>query len=208
MLTQSLVLGPAFPAYTGCAPVALSPSSPPRSRRSKRPSHATGKRGAVDGDLIKAIENELRQIAAARLRYEKGCSLSTGDLINEALARIISQDGLDLANRSEALALSSYVMRQVLVDHARRKQADKRSHQPVTLHSQIPGTEPVDLLDLEAQLAQLAEIDQSRVRLVEMRFYGGMTLEEVAEATGTSLATVKRRWASTRAWLQDRLERE
>ena len=159
----------------------------------------------MNGQLIGAIEAELRQIAAARLRYEKGCSLSTGDLINEALARIIAQSGLELTSRSEALALSSYVMRQVLVDHARKKQAAKRAHQPVTLHSQIPGSEPVDLLDLEAQLASLAEIDEDRVRLVEMRFYGGMTLEEIADATGMSLATVKRRWASTRAWLQDRL---
>lgn len=160
----------------------------------------------MDGQLIAAIEGELKQIAAARLRYEQGCSLSTGDLINEALARILGQDHLDLKRRAEVLSLASYIMRQVLVDHARRKQAGKRAHQPVTLHSQIPGVAPVDLLDLEMQLTQLAEIDPERVKLVEMRFYGGMTLEEVAEATGMSVATVNRRWAATRAWLQDKLE--
>lgn len=161
----------------------------------------------MDGRLIAEIESELRQIAAVRLRHEAGCSLSAGDLINEALARILAQTDSEGFTRAKALGLSSYVMRQVLVDHARGKQAAKRAHHPVTLHSQLAEMQPVELMDLEAQLASLAEIDPERVRLVEMRFYGGMTLEEIAEATGQSVATVKRRWASTRAWLQDRLER-
>lgn len=160
----------------------------------------------MDGELLKAIESELRQIAAARLRYERGSSLSAGDLVNEALSRILVQNNVVIANRAEALALTSYVMRQVLVDQSRRKNAAKRDHQPVTLHSQIPGVNPVDLVDLETQLTQLAQIDPERVRLVEMRFYGGMTLEEVAEATGLSVATVKRRWISTRAWLREKLD--
>ena len=147
----------------------------------------------------------MHRIAAARLSGERNCSLAASDLVNEAMVRIFSQEGLDLQQRPKVLAWVSHIMRQVLIDHARRKQADKRAHQKVTLVTNIPETPTVDFLELEMLLQELGEIDRNRAELVEMRFFGGMTIEEIAEATGSSPATVKRRWAATRAWLYTRM---
>ena len=161
----------------------------------------------MDDRLIAELEPSLRQIATARLRGESNCSLSAGDLLNEAILRIISLENIEFNGRAHALAWASKIMRQVLIDHARRKNAEKRAHQPVTLVSGIPGDDPIELLELDDILNSLADIDEERARLVEMRFFGGMTIPEIAEASGYSEATVKRRWVATRAWLQDRMER-
>ena len=159
----------------------------------------------IDEQVLRRIHPDLRRIAAARLSNERNCSLATQDLVNEALLRILKLEDMKKHGRAGVLALVSHVMRQVLIDHARRKQSNKRSHQQVTLVTGLAEEPPLDLIELDLILQDLAELDPQRARLVEMRFFGGMTIEEIAEASGASPASVKRRWAATRAWLHSRL---
>ncbi len=159
----------------------------------------------IDDQLLRAIQPDLQRIASARLSGEHNCSLAAQDLVNESFLRILKHDGVEELGRARVLALVSHVMRQVLIDHARRKRADKRSHQRVTLVTGMAEDPPLDLIALDLLLQDLAEFDPDRAKLVEMRFFGGMTIEEISEVTGSSPATVKRRWAATRAWLQARL---
>ena len=147
---------------------------------------------------------ELEQIAAARLRAEHSTSLSTHDLINEAIMRIVGSNP-DVGNRAHLLALVSRLMRNVLVDQARLRQANKRQHQKVELRTQLPGTMPIDLYELDTALIRLEAIDEGYAEIVEMRYFGGMTIKEVAEVIGCSEPTVKRRWQVARAWLADAL---
>ncbi len=165
-----------------------------------------------DGDadagnaLFRALESDLRQIAAGRLAAERSTSLSAGELVNEAVIRLAGLDRIDWKSEAHILALASTIMRQVLLDHVRRKNSQKRHHDPVTLCTDIAHTEPkLELIALNMAMAELAQIDPERARIVEMRYFGGMSLPDIAVVIGLSEATVKRRWAATRAWLQDRL---
>jgi len=157
-------------------------------------------------DLFSALGTELRAIAAARLRNERNCSLSVGDLVNEAVLKLFRLNIMELQSRAHILALSSRVMRQVLIDEARKRATAKRNHAAVTLTTRIAQWEmPVDLMMIEGALNDLAEIDAERAQIVEMRFFGGMSTADIAAVLGVSEPTVKRRWASTRAWLRHRL---
>jgi RNA polymerase sigma factor (TIGR02999 family) len=155
--------------------------------------------------LISRLYPQLAQIAAARLRGEQGSSLSTGDLINDAVLRLIQSDGLDIADRAHFMALASRLMRHILVDHARLKGASKRAHVKVELCTGVEGEPRLDLIFLESALTRLRVIDRQLMELVEMRYFGGMSVADVAEATGLSEPTVKRRWQAARAWLTDAL---
>ncbi|MEM7689291.1 MAG: sigma-70 family RNA polymerase sigma factor [Pseudomonadota bacterium] len=150
------------------------------------------------------IEPELRAIAARRLRDERDCSLEPDDLVNEIMIRLIKQD-VGFEDRARLLGFSARIARQTLVDHARQKHASKRHHDRVTLVTAIPDHEDTDLLELDAALLALAEIDIERAALVEMRFFGGMTMEEIAAAQSISLSTAKRRWGAARLWLETQL---
>jgi RNA polymerase sigma factor (TIGR02999 family) len=163
--------------------------------------------GAVDArnTLIARLHPELSVIAAARLRAERGTSLSTGDLINESVMRIAQADGLSIHDRTHMLALASRVMRNILVDHARSKLTGKRQHQKVELTTQVDGDQRFDLIALDSALLRLKVLDAQLAELVEMRYFGGMTVEDVAVATGLSVPTVKRRWQVARSWLLDAL---
>lgn len=156
--------------------------------------------------LIAHVMPQLEQIAAARLRREQSSSLSTHDLINEALIKIVGEFP-EVGDRAHLMALVSRLMRNVLVDHARAKQTDKRKHQKVELRTNIPGAIPViDLLSLDSALVRLRAIDPGYAEIVEMRYFGGMSVPDVAEVTGWSEPTVKRRWQSARAWLADAIQ--
>lgn len=166
-----------------------------------------------DGDtdardrLIARLHPELQQIAAARVRRDHNSSLSTHDLINEAIERILGIESPQLANRAHFIALASRMMRNILIDSARAKMAGKRAHRRVELNTQVEGAGPVDLHLLNSALIRLEAIDPSLMEIVEMRYFGGMTIAEVAEATGWSEPTVKRRWQVARVWLTDALSR-
>ncbi|MEP2987561.1 MAG: ECF-type sigma factor [Parasphingorhabdus sp.] len=157
--------------------------------------------------LFTDLERELHLIAAAKLASESNSSLSTGDLINEAVIRLSRLKEIDLQSKAHILALASRIMRQVLIDHARRRNSAKREHAKVTLVTNIGVWDrPIELLTLDLLLDELKEMDQQRADIVEMRFFGGMSISDIAVVLDVSEATVKRRWVSTRAWLHDRLK--
>jgi RNA polymerase sigma factor (TIGR02999 family) len=163
-----------------------------------------GDEQARDG-LISRLYPELAQIAAARLRSERNSSLSTGDLLNDAVMRLMQREAFSIADRAHFLALASRMMRHILIDHARAKGSAKRRHVRVEISSRIDGEQRFDLIALEVALVRLGAIDHRLMELVEMRYFGGMSVSDVAVVTGWSEPTVKRRWQTARAWLTDAL---
>lgn len=155
--------------------------------------------------LVALLHPELSQIAAAQLRREQNSSLSTGDLINDAVVRLIRLGKIGINDRAHFLALSSRLMRNILVDHARAKQAGKRDHFKVELTTRVEGEQRHDLIALESALVRLGAFDIKLAGLVEMRYFGGMTLADIAAVEGFSEATAKRRWFAAQAWLADAL---
>ena len=157
--------------------------------------------------LFNLLYSDLRQVSAALLRNESNASLSTGDLVNEAAIRLMRLDQIEWADKAHFLALAARAMRRVLIDHARKKNSNKRQHQKVTLISRFgaAGVDRVELDVLEKSLIRLNLIDPEKVEIVEMRYFGGMTLEDIAEVKNVSLSTVKRNWRIARAWLLDAL---
>jgi RNA polymerase sigma factor (TIGR02999 family) len=155
--------------------------------------------------LIGRLHPELTEIAAARLRRESNSSLSTGDLINDAVLRLVQIERISLADRAHFVALASRMMRRILVDHARAKAAARREHVKVELSTRIDGGQRFDLNQIDSALIRLKALDEQLAELVEMRYFGGMTTGDIAVVTGMSEATVKRRWQVARAWLADAL---
>jgi RNA polymerase sigma factor (TIGR02999 family) len=155
--------------------------------------------------LVARFYPELRQIAAAKLRGESDSSLSTGDLINDAVLRLMRIERIDVSSRLHLIALAARLMRNILVDHARSKNSAKRQHQKVELCTRVDGEQRVDLISLELALVRLGALNMELAELVEMRYFGGMTIPDVSAVTGHSEATVKRRWQVARAWLTDAL---
>lgn len=154
--------------------------------------------------LFRLLYSELRQVSAALLRVERNSSLSTGDLVNEAALRLIRLDRIDWADKSHFLALSARAMRRVLIDHARKKASDKRQHHKVTLVTRFEGGQQrLDIDLLEKSLIRLSVIDAEKADIVELRYFGGLSLRDIAEVNGTSASTVKREWRLARAWLLD-----
>jgi RNA polymerase sigma factor (TIGR02999 family) len=168
----------------------------------------SGDEGARD-QLFGLLYSELRQISAALIRAESNASLSTGDLVNEAVLRIVRMEQVDWADKAHFLALAARAMRRVLVDHARQKKADKRYHRKVTLITQLGGAnaDRIELDTLEKALIRLKIIDPDKAEIVELRYFGGLSLEEVALVQNSSSSTVKRSWRVARAWLLDSLNR-
>lgn len=157
--------------------------------------------------LFDLLYHELQHISAALLRAEHRSSLSTGDLVNEAVLRLIRLKQIEWADKTHFLALSAKAMRQILIDHARRKNANKRHHYKVTLVTCIKEetNEGFDLDSLDAALIQLGILDEGKAQIVELRYFGGMSLQETAAVLGKSESTIKREWRIARAWLLDAL---
>jgi RNA polymerase sigma factor (TIGR02999 family) len=165
-----------------------------------------------DGDLgardrlLPLVYQELRRRAAAHLRRERrGHTLQPTDLVHEAYLRLIDQRRTVWQNRGQFFGLASQMMRRILVDRARAQKMAKRSGRwaRVTLDEAMAAARPpdVDVLDLDAALTQLASFDERKSRIAELRFFGGLSLEEAGEALGLSVATVERDWQAARAWL-------
>jgi RNA polymerase sigma factor (TIGR02999 family) len=156
-------------------------------------------------ELVPLVYQELRRVAAAQLRGERANhTLQPTELVHEAYARLIGQRRVQWQNRAHFFAIAARMMRRVLVDHARRRQAVKRGKdvERISLVSAaLPGEREADLIALDDALTGLAQLDPDQSQIVELRFFGGLTVEEVAEVTGTSPATVKREWATAKAWL-------
>ena len=153
------------------------------------------------------VYGELRRIAAGYIRRERpGQTLQATALVNEAFVRLASERPRAFANRQHFVAIAALSMRQILVQRARARKAAKRGGAPdrVTLDDSLVSTEPpgVDVLALDEALTRLAVFDPEQARIVELRYFGGLTVEETAEVVGISPATVKRQWAMARAWLK------
>jgi RNA polymerase sigma factor (TIGR02999 family) len=161
---------------------------------------------AAAGDaLMNAVYGELRKMARAYLRRERaGHSLPPTALVHEAYVRLVDQQRVRWQNRAHFFAIAARVMRRILVDHARERAAAKRGKgATVTLLDVEARVEApaVDILALDLALHKLAAIDERQCRLVELRFFGGLTVEEAAAALGIAPITVKRDWALARTWL-------
>lgn len=166
---------------------------------------------SADEDLLALVYDELRRLAAAYLSRESAAhTLQPTALVHEAYMRVSAQDGVDPQNPAHLRALSAIAMRRVLVDHARGKKAAKRGGDwgKVTLEAGLmEGEGNLDALELDAALNRLAEVDERRARVVELRFFGGLTNREVGEQLGVSETTVEADWRFARAWLSRELER-
>ena len=159
---------------------------------------------------IPVVYAELRRRAAARLRREPpGHSLQPTELVHEAYLKLVDQDWVVWQNRAQFFAVAGEAMRRILVDRARAHRTAKRSGRwaRVTLDPAAAVTPPldVDVLDLDAALTALSAFDPRKARVAELRFFGGLSLEETGEVVGASLATVERDWQVARAWLFSRL---
>jgi RNA polymerase sigma-70 factor, ECF subfamily len=163
--------------------------------------------------LLPLVYADLRKVARAHLRREQaGHSLQATALVHEVYLRLVGLDRLRVESRTHFMAVAARLMRQILVDHARRKRAGKRGGVTVIGLDMVPpraqpytSAAEVDILALDRALEELASFDAQQCRVVELKFFAGLTIEEMAEALGISTATVEREWVIARAWLYQRL---
>ncbi len=159
--------------------------------------------------LIPLVYETLRRIARHHLRGERADhTLETAALINEAYLKLVERS-VSWQDRAHFFGIAARLMRQLLVDHARnrrrRKRGGDRRQISLTAAAEIAQEQAVDLLALNEALETLAEVDPQRTRIVELRFFGGLTIEETAQVMGVSTPTVERGWRAARAWLQTEL---
>lgn len=171
--------------------------------------HSSGDQEALD-DLMPLVYVDMLKMAHYRLLGERSDhTLNTTDLVHEAYLKMVQFNRIDWENRAHFFGIASQVMRNILVDYAVKKKAQKRGgdRQRVTLGKQNLSTEVNlhEILSIHQALEQLAEIDKRQVHVVECRFFGGLTLEETAKALDISTATVSRDWRMARAWLNREL---
>ena len=160
--------------------------------------------------LVPLVYDELRRQAARRLRRERrDHTLRPTALVHEAYLRLVGQRQVIWKNRTQFFAVAARMMRRVLVDHARQHRAVKRAGSwcRITLDEGIAASEPrdLDLVALEDALTDLTALDPDKARMVELRFFGGLSVEDAAEVLGVSPATVTREWRMVRAWLYRRM---
>ena len=163
-------------------------------------------------ELFRAVYDELHRQAARYLRHEHaGITLQTSDLIHEAYLRLIDQRDVEWQNRLHFYAIAAKQMRRILVDHARQRHAAKRGGSDLRLpldEAEAVSVQPeLDFVALDEVLNRLAEIDSQQSRIVELRFFSGLSVEETAEVLGVSERTVKRDWHVAKAWLRRELSR-
>ncbi|MGB6942948.1 MAG: sigma-70 family RNA polymerase sigma factor [Bryobacteraceae bacterium] len=156
--------------------------------------------------LVPLVYDELRRLAQVYLSREKpGHTLSSTALVHEAYLRLVKQKDVTWQNRAHFFAVAARMMRRILVDHARRHGFAKRGGGAMTLsldEAMAPAAQrEVNLVALDDALDTLAKLDERQSRMVELRFFGGLSIEETSEVLGVSAPTVKREWASARAWL-------
>jgi RNA polymerase sigma factor (TIGR02999 family) len=171
-----------------------------------------GDRAVLD-DLLPLVYGELRRVAAGYLRRENsGHTLQPTALVNEAYIRLVDQTQVRWQNRAHFLGVAAQMMRRILVDHARSRQAEKRGgdYQKLSLDENIDvsGDRSAELVALDEALDRLAALDPQKSRIVELRFFGGLSVEETAELIGVSAPTVKRQWRMAKAWLYGQVQQQ
>ena len=163
--------------------------------------------------LVPLLYDDLRRVARGHLRRERpGHSLQATALVHEVFLRLVDVDRMTLKSRTHFFALSARLMRQILVDHARRERAGKRGGGATMIGlseaagaAGPPSTSSVDVLALDEALDTLSSFDVRQCRVVELRFFAGLNIPETADALGISTPTVERDWAMAKAWLHKRL---
>jgi RNA polymerase sigma factor (TIGR02999 family) len=161
--------------------------------------------------LVPLVYKELRDIARRHLQRERpGHTLQSAALVHEAYLRLLDQRPFDTDNRAHFLAVASRLMRQILVDHARTHGAAKRgANRRVELDTSLvlPQVRTTDVVALDDALKDLANLDEQQGRIVELRFFGGLSTEEIADVLGISPSTVKRDWNVAKAWLTRQMKK-
>ena len=169
-----------------------------------------GDQGALEA-LVPLVYKELRDVARYHLRRERpGHTLQSADLVHEAYIRLLGQRPFETENRAHFLAVASRLMRQILVDYARSHGAVKRgADHKVELDASLvlPQVQRADVIALDDALSDLARLDERQSRIVELRFFGGLAIEEIAEALDISESTVKREWNVAKAWLTRQMKK-
>jgi RNA polymerase sigma factor (TIGR02999 family) len=166
---------------------------------------SAGSREALDA-LFPLVYGELRRLANSYLgREDTGHTLQPTALVHEAYLRLVDQRHVDWRNRAQFFGLAAEMMRRILVNHAQARSAAKRgggiTHVALDQAVSFAEERDIDLVALDEALSGLAALDARQARIVEIRFFGGLTIEETAEVLGLSPATVKRDWSTAKAWL-------
>jgi len=160
--------------------------------------------------LAQLVYHELKKVASAYLRREReGSAYQTTELVNEAFMRLVDQKNLRLQDRVHFFGVSAKLMRQILVEHVRKRQAQKRGGEMMKITfddaANLNMTKPSNMVRLDEVLDKLESFDSRKSRLVELRFFAGMSLDEIAEIFGVSVSTVKREWLLAKAWLYNKM---
>ena len=163
--------------------------------------------------LMPLVYEELRRLASNYLRRERqNHTLQPTALVNEAYLKLVDQKNARWKNRAQFYGVAAQLMRRILVDHARAHTAEKRGSdfQKLSLDENIDKTveRSHELIALDDALKELAEMDEQKSRIVELRFFGGLSIEETAEVMGVSAPTVKRQWRMAKAWLYGQVQRQ
>ena len=170
-----------------------------------------GRKDALER-LVPLVYKELRRVAGYYMRGERpGHTLQPTALVHEVFLRLVDQDHADWRNRAQFVGVAAQLMRRLLVDHARGRRALKRGI-AVTMNEEIfyragGADHPEEILAVDEVLARLAELDPQQARVVELRYFGGLSVEETAEAMAISPRTVKRDWAMAKGWMKSQLVR-
>jgi RNA polymerase sigma factor (TIGR02999 family) len=175
-------------------------------------SWSKGDQNALD-QLTPVVYDELRRLAASYMRRERqDHTLQSTALVNEAYLKLVDQKNVVWQNRAHFFGIAAQMIRRILVDHARAHKAEKRGGGAGVLSLDeaigVPERRDVEILSLNDALTRLTELDPQQGRIVELRFFTGLSIEETAEVVGVSPATVKREWASARAWLFREISRK
>jgi RNA polymerase sigma factor (TIGR02999 family) len=163
--------------------------------------------------LAPLVETELRQLARIYLAQERpGHTLQPTELVNEAFIKLIDVNAIEWKNRAHFFGITAQFMRHILVDHARRRQAMKHGGEAVRVSlieaENVAPIRQACIIELDDALSELARLDARKSRIVEMKFFGGLSEEEIAESLGISLRTVQRDWNLARAWLYRKLNKD
>ncbi|MGO8974269.1 MAG: ECF-type sigma factor [Steroidobacteraceae bacterium] len=165
---------------------------------------------AALGALAPLVFQELRRLAHFHMQSERaGHTLQSTALVNEAFLRLIGGRPVDVQNRNHFVAVASRLMRQVLVDYARSRRANKRDggcRIDIEALAELPVQDDAELLALDDALQSLGQLDERQARIVEMKFFGGLSAPAIADVMGLSLATVDRDWAIARLWLRRQMD--
>jgi len=165
----------------------------------------------VLGTLVPKVYSELNRVAHHYLQGERSDhTLQSTALVNEAYLRLVDQKSVHVQDRAHFFAIAARLMREILVDHARGRRAKKRGHQyKVSLDEavEVPCKQDLGLLAIDDALQALARLDARQARVVELRFFGGLSIEETAQVLNISPATVKREWANARTWLYSEMNK-